>query len=124
MVDQVVEFVAMGAPPVLARAIEEHARGRGAVSVLLVHRDAPVWQKFSRVDFDAVTGELRAVRAAADAPAGAQFRSMLAPLHFGLYGAPWVKWVYFIGGLSPGLLALTGVAIWWQRRRAASETPR
>jgi hypothetical protein len=36
MVDQVVEFVAMGAPPVLARAIEEHARGRGAVSVLLV----------------------------------------------------------------------------------------
>ena len=36
MVDQVVEFIAMGAPRVLSRAIEEHARGRGAVSVLLV----------------------------------------------------------------------------------------
>jgi hypothetical protein len=36
MVDQVVEFIAKGAPRVLSRAIEEHARGRGAVSVLLV----------------------------------------------------------------------------------------
>jgi hypothetical protein len=36
MVDHVVEFIAKGAPRVLSRAIEEHARGRGAVSVLLV----------------------------------------------------------------------------------------
>jgi len=52
----------------------------GAVSVLLLQRDAPVWQKFSRVEFDAATGALRAVHAAADAPAAAQFRSMLASL--------------------------------------------
>jgi hypothetical protein len=36
MADQVVEFIAKGAPRVLSRAIEEHARGRGAVSVLEV----------------------------------------------------------------------------------------
>jgi hypothetical protein len=36
MADHVVEFIAKGAPRVLSRAIEEHARGRGAVSVLLV----------------------------------------------------------------------------------------
>lgn len=94
------------------------AAAGGAVSVLLLQRDAPVWQKFSRVEFDAATGALRAVHAAADAPAAAQFRSMLAPLHFGLYGARWVKWAYFIGGLSPAALALSGTALWWIRRRA------
>jgi uncharacterized iron-regulated membrane protein len=89
----------------------------GVVGVLLLHRDAPVWQKFSRVEFDAATGALRAVRAAAKAPFWAQFRSMLAPLHFGLYGAPWVKWAYFLGGLAPAALALSGTALWWIRRR-------
>lgn len=90
----------------------------GMVGVLLLHRDAPVWQKFSRVEFDAATGGLRTVKAAADAPFWAQFRSMLAPLHFGLYGAPWVKWAYFIGGLAPAALALSGTALWWIRRRS------
>ena len=90
----------------------------GVVGVLLLHRDAPVWQKFSRVEFDAATGGLRTVKAAAEAPFWAQFRSMLAPLHFGLYGAPWVKWAYFIGGLAPAALALSGTALWWIRRRS------
>lgn len=94
----------------------------GVVGVLLLHRDAPVWQKFSRVEFDAATGALHAVKAAADAPFWAQFRSMLGPLHFGFYGAPWVKWAYFIGGLSPALLALSGTALWWVRRRSATRT--
>ncbi len=90
----------------------------GVVSVLLLHRAAPVWQKFSRVEFDATNGTLRSVKAAADAPFWAQFRAMLAPLHFGLYGAPWVKWAYFVGGLAPAALALSGTVLWWIRRRS------
>ncbi len=43
---------------------------------------------------------------------------MLGPLHFGLYGAPWVKWAYFIGGLAPGLLAVSGTVLWRIRRNA------
>lgn len=89
----------------------------GPVTVLLLHRAAPVWQKFSRIEFDAATGALRAVHAAADASAAAQFAAMLAPLHFGFYGAPWVKWAYFAGGLAPALLALSGAAIGLLRRR-------
>ncbi len=92
------------------------AQAGGKVTVLMLHREAPVWQKFSRVEFDAATGALRAVLAAHEQPAGAQVRSMLAPLHFGLYGAPWVKWTYFVGGLAPALLAATGALIWWLRR--------
>jgi uncharacterized iron-regulated membrane protein len=97
------------------------AQPGGAVIVLLLHREAPVWQKFSRVEFDAGSGALRTVRAAAAAPARDQFASMLAPLHFGFYGATWVKWAYFVGGFTPALLALTGTAIWWLRRPSLSE---
>lgn len=95
------------------------AEDGGPVTVLLLHRSAPVWKKFSRVEFDATTGILREVRAAADGTWTAQFRSMLAPLHFGFYGANWVKWAYFIGGLAPAILALSGALIWWLRRRSA-----
>lgn len=90
----------------------------GAVTVLLLHRDAPPWRKFSRVEFDAATGAVRTVHVAAEAPATDQFAAMLAPLHFGFYGAPWVKWTYFAGGLAPAALALTGTALCWLRRRA------
>jgi uncharacterized iron-regulated membrane protein len=79
---------------------------------LLLHRDAPVWRKFSRIEFDARTGNVRTIRAAANNSAGDQFAAMLAPLHFGFYGATWVKWAYFFGGLSPALLGLTGLLIW------------
>ncbi|MGH9385669.1 MAG: hypothetical protein ACRD2N_15415 [Vicinamibacterales bacterium] len=36
MVGQIVEFIATGTPRALSQAIEEDARGRGAVSVLVV----------------------------------------------------------------------------------------
>lgn len=96
------------------------AEAHGAITVLLLHRTNPPWQKFSRVEFEAQTGALRRVRDARAASAGEQFRAMLAPLHFGFYGAAWVKWAYFFGGLAPLFLSVTGVLLWWVRTR----TPR
>lgn len=93
------------------------AQAGGTLSILLLHREAPPWQKFSRADFDPATGRLRTLRVARDLPAGDQFASMLAPLHFGFYGATWVKWAYCLGGLAPAGLALTGAGLWWVRRR-------
>ncbi|MBA4136113.1 MAG: hypothetical protein C0518_02210 [Opitutus sp.] len=97
-------------------------RAGAPASVLLLHRRHPPWQKFSRVDFDTATGALRSVRAAKEAPALEQFKSLLAPLHFGFHGATWVKWAYFFGGLTPGILALSGGALWWMRRRGKRAT--
>ncbi len=93
------------------------ADARGAITALVLHRDNPPWQKFSRVEFDARSGAVQRVRAADAAPPGEQFTSMLAPLHFGFYGATWVKWAYFVGGLAPGALAITGVLLWRVRTR-------
>lgn len=89
----------------------------GPVVALVVHRDNPPWQKFSRLEFDARSGALKRVRPADAATPREQFASMLAPLHFGYYGAAWVKWAYFFGGLAPALLAVTGAGLAWIRRR-------
>ncbi|HTO03228.1 MAG TPA: PepSY-associated TM helix domain-containing protein, partial [Opitutus sp.] len=100
--------------------IQFPSQGNGILSILLLHRSAPPWRKFSRVEFVPATGSLKAIRRAGDASAWKQFSSMLAPLHFGFYGATWVKWAYFFGGLSPTLLAITGFLIWFRRKRRGS----
>lgn len=41
-----------------------------------------------------------------------------APLHFGTFGGLPVKILWCLGGLAPGLLAVSGFSIWWLRRRA------
>lgn len=89
----------------------------GPVVALLLHRSNAPWQKFSRVEFDAGSGAVKRVRAANAATPREQFASMLGPLHFGFYGATWVKWAYFFGGLAPALLVVSGWGIAWARRR-------
>ena len=100
--------------------IQFPSQENGILSILLLHRSAPPWRKFSRVEFVPATGSLKTIRRAGDASAWKQFSSMLAPLHFGFYGATWVKWAYFFGGLSPTLLAITGFLIWFRRKRRSS----
>jgi uncharacterized iron-regulated membrane protein len=121
--------------PMLARARERFPAAelfrlafpntaKAPLTVTLLHRDAPVWRKFSRVELDPVTGAVRAVRDARLAAPGEKFAAMLAPLHFGLYGSPLTKWLYVLGGFSPALLAASGIAIWMLRRhrRGSAET--
>lgn len=38
-------------------------------------------------------------------------------LHYGTYGGEIVRLIYFVGGLIPVLLLVTGVIHWWLRRR-------
>lgn len=93
------------------------ATGDAPVRFLLLDRTAPVWAKFSTVDFDPRTGALTQVRNGRDASTKQKWRAIVAPLHFGFYGATWVKWAYAVGGLAPAVLAVTGSAIWWRRSR-------
>ena len=89
------------------------------VQVRVLHREAPIWEKQSRMEFDPKTGAwLRTVRANEMSPAE-KWRSILAPLHFGFYGSTSVKWLYALGGLAPALLSVSGMAIWYLRRRRA-----
>lgn len=95
---------------------------KAPVTILILEREAPVWRKFSRIEFDPATGAVRAVRDARAATVREKFAAMLAPLHMGFYGAPLVKWLYALGGFAPALLAVSGTAIWFLRTRKTRRT--
>lgn len=42
------------------------------------------------------------------------------PLHFGTFGGYWTKIPWFILGLTPGVLSLSGFWLWWRRRSLAA----
>ena len=48
-----------------------------------------------------------------------QISDAFMPLHYGTFGALPVKILWSIGGLAPGILAVTGFLLWWKRKRPA-----
>jgi uncharacterized iron-regulated membrane protein len=46
---------------------------------------------------------------------------MLDPLHFGYFGGLFTKIVWFILGLTPSFLAVSGTIMWWRRRAHAAK---
>ena len=67
--------------------------------------------------FAIIGGMLATVFVFVAIPLSQKLNGMLAPLHFGFYGSTLVKWLYFVGGFAPALLALSGTAIWYLRTR-------
>jgi uncharacterized iron-regulated membrane protein len=53
----------------------------------------------------------------ADAGFWARVDGWMEPLHFGDFGGLTLKWLYFILGLSPALLSLTGTWLWIERQQ-------
>ncbi len=47
----------------------------------------------------------------------------MEPLHFGDFGGLTLKWLYFILGLSPALLSLTGTWLWIERQQRGTSPP-
>jgi uncharacterized iron-regulated membrane protein len=50
-------------------------------------------------------------------PAAHADETWIIALHYGTYGGEAVRLVYFMGGLVPVMLLVTGVTHWWLRRR-------
>lgn len=74
------------------------------------------WGPSVTVEVDPVTGRVvanRNIRAAAWAE---QWEVLVGPLHFGTFGGWPTRVLYVLVGLTPGLLALTGFALWYRRR--------
>lgn len=73
----------------------------------------------STIVYDSQTG---AHKATVDLRAAGLWKRIVdtfAPLHYGTFGGLPVKILWCLGGLAPGVLAVTGFAI-WRRRRSAS----
>ncbi len=89
-----------------------------AFSANLLDRDAWWWNKRATASFDARSGQLLKALTGPERTTKDRALSALSAFHFGTQGAPWVKWLYlFLGAIAPGLLSVTGFAIWFIRRR-------
>ncbi|KER09695.1 MAG: hypothetical protein HY22_10165 [[Candidatus Thermochlorobacteriaceae] bacterium GBChlB] len=71
----------------------------------------------SYVQFDSKTGAVKKTFNINGAGFGEQLHAWLVALHYGQFGGFWLKLIYCIGGLTPGILSVTGFVIWWKKKR-------
>ena len=77
----------------------------------------------ARVDIHAATGVPRKVHDPRTAGFWSLVNGLMEPLHFGDFGGLALKWLYFLLGMTPAFLSISGTLIWLdarqQRRREA-----
>jgi uncharacterized iron-regulated membrane protein len=83
---------------------------RGNTSARLVARN------MNYVALDPATGAVLAQADGRTARGWERLYLTFDPLHFGYFGGYWTKIPWFILGLSPGILSLSGFWLWWRRR--------
>ncbi|MFN9475265.1 PepSY-associated TM helix domain-containing protein [Acidovorax sp.] len=79
----------------------------------------------ARVDMNAATGKAKKVLDPRTAGFWSLVNGLMEPLHFGDFGGLALKWLYFILGMTPAFLSVSGTLIWLdsrqQRRREAQQ---
>lgn len=74
------------------------------------------------VHFDGVTGRIVRLHDPRRQGFWSQVNGLMEPLHFGDFGGLGLKWLYFMLGLTPAFLSLTGTVIWLDSRRQRQAT--
>jgi uncharacterized iron-regulated membrane protein len=67
--------------------------------------------------YDPVTQQHQSTTDLRQQSAWSRFVDAFTPLHFGTFGGLWSKILWSLGGLTPGILAVSGFVIWQCRRR-------
>ena len=79
---------------------------------------------YSNIAINHQSGEVEDLTLLRDKPFLDRFLIILQPLHFGDYAGIWVKLIYSIGGLLPGVMAVSGFLVWRHQQRRSSPKPR
>jgi uncharacterized iron-regulated membrane protein len=88
---------------------------RGSFLVMFARRSpTPMGQTLDAVYLDRVTGA-QLMPPSAAATLGDRIVGWIVPLHIGSFGGGVVRVIWFIGGLMPAVLFVTGFAVWWNR---------
>lgn len=88
---------------------------RGAFLVMFASESpTPAYAPLESVYLDRFTGEPLDAAQGRTTIGDRIVRSM-APIHVGSFGGPIVRGVWFVGGLAPAVLFLTGIFMWWDR---------
>eukprot|EP01034_Spumella_vulgaris_P026054 gene26054-32583_t len=76
----------------------------------------------ARVEANAATGALTRVHDPRTQGFWSQFNGLMEPLHFGDFGGLTLKWLYFVLGMTPAFLSLSGTLIWLDSRQKRRRT--
>jgi uncharacterized iron-regulated membrane protein len=71
----------------------------------------------ARVQVEGATGRVKAVHDPRTQGFWSQANALMEPLHFGDFGGLTLKWFYFVLGLTPAFLSISGTLIWLDSRR-------
>lgn len=71
----------------------------------------------SRVEFNATNGDWVTTMDLRKASFVEQLSSFLHEFHYGKFAGLPVKIIYFIGGILPAILAITGSVLWWKKKK-------
>ena len=74
-------------------------------------------KKFADVIFLDSAGGIAKTRFVNEISAGDRYDIINSQLHMGRFGGTSIKIIYFVFGLTGGLLSITGFLLWWRRRK-------
>lgn len=72
--------------------------------------------KASNFSFDPQTGVMKELTDIEKQSFSKQLSWAIYQLHIGAYGGNIIRWLYILLGLSPGILTLTGIILWYKRK--------
>jgi uncharacterized iron-regulated membrane protein len=99
-------------------AVVIRQRARHEVEVRLTTAGVRMHDGLARVIFDPYTGEMMRASDPRAMPPPERFRQRwMFALHAAQYGGLSVRLLYALAGVTPVLLAGTGLVVWWTRRR-------
>lgn len=118
--DQLVENAKQSVPDgkvthIRMPAKPEEGKPEGAVEIRMTHQYDPTTNGNVQLWLDQYSGEIVAKRDAVT-DAGLTYQTWLFPLHTGLFGGWFTKFLYCIGGLFPTVLMVTGTYMWYVKR--------
>lgn len=93
----------------------EEGKPEGTVDIRMSHGYDPSGAGNVQLWLDQYSGKIIAKQDAVT-DAGLTYQTWLFPLHTGLFGGIFTKILYFIGGLMPALLMVTGTYMWYTKR--------
>jgi uncharacterized iron-regulated membrane protein len=109
-------------PPLRIEHVDFPVSGSYAFRFQGQDRAVLVRPRANTVTVDPATSQVSAVLHAETLNAHQRISEMADPLHFGYFGGYWTKIPWFLLGLTPGVLAVSGFWLWARRRGGAGRT--
>ena len=101
-------------------ALEKPTGERGAFLVMFADRSpTPAFAQLDSVYLDQYSGARLATGVTPRTIGDALVRS-IAPAHVGSFGGLPIRIIWFVFGLTPAVLFITGFVVWWLRKAGGS----